>query len=337
MFNNHSYILTRCTDEREVNVLAVKTKNINANNETSKKNLFNLKRFKESIPLYTLLIPAIIFLILFNYIPMYGIQIAFRDYNAKGGITGSEWIGLMHFETFINSPRFLEILINTLQLSILSLATFPVPIIFALMLNYCNIPWFKKTVQMVTYAPHFISVVVLVGMLNLFLSPSIGIVNIFLESIGLDAQHFTIIPEYFRYIFVGSDIWQNLGWSAIIYIGTLTTVSPELHEAAIVDGAHKLQRIWHIDIPAIAPTTITMFVMRLGQLMNVSFQKVLLMQNSANISESEIISTYVYSVGLKMNNFSYATAIDLFNTIINIVLLITANKVAKKLSGTGLF
>ncbi|MFI3169988.1 MAG: ABC transporter permease subunit [Faecalibacterium sp.] len=268
---------------------------------------------------------------------MYGIQIAFRDYTVRDGITGSTWVGLYHFKTFVESTRFWQLIGNTLKLSVLSLATFPIPIIFALMLNYCNMKWFRKTMQMVTYAPHFISVVVLVGMIDLFFSPSVGIVNVIIQNFGGSSIYFTQIPAYFKYLFVGSDVWQNLGWSAIIYIGTLTTVSPEIHEAAIIDGANKVQRIWNIDLPAIAPTIITMFVMRLGQLMNLSFQKVLLMQNSANITESEIISTYVYNVGLMMGNFSYATAIDLFNTLINIVLLITANQCAKKLTGTSLF
>ncbi len=295
------------------------------------------KKLKSSLPLYLLLLPGIIVLILFNYVPMYGVQIAFRDFTIREGITGSDWVGFQHFITFMTSPRFAQLVGNTLTINLLSLCTFPIPIIFALMLNYCNIPKFKKAVQMATYAPHFISVIVLVGMIELFLSPSTGVVNKVIEMFGGEATHFMIIPEYFKYIFVGSGLWQNLGWSAIIYIGTLTSISPELHEAAIIDGANKLQRVWNIDIPGIAPTIITMFILRLGQLMNLGFQKVLLMQNDANITHSEVISTYVYDIGLLQNNFSYSTAIDLFNTVINIALLITANKLAKKFSNTGLF
>ena len=310
---------------------------VSSEKSNPKMHWFDKKKFKYSLPLYALLIPGIIVLILFNYVPMYGVQIAFRDFTIRDGITGSEWVGLQHFITFMSSPRFWQLIKNTITINLLSLCTFPIPIIFALMLNYCNVTRFRKAVQMVTYAPHFISVIVLVGMIDLFLSPSTGVVNMMIQALGGEAIHFMIIPEYFKYIFVSSGLWQNLGWSAIIYIGTLASISPELHEAAMIDGANKVHRIWHIDIPGIAPTIITMFILRLGQLMNLGFQKVLLMQNDANITSSEVISTYVYNIGLLQNNFSYSTAIDLFNTVINISLLVLANHLAKKFSSTSLF
>lgn len=296
-----------------------------------------LRMLKTSIPLYVLLLPAVILLILFNYIPMYGVQIAFRDFSVGGGITGSPWVGFKHFITFFETPRFWTLVGNTLTINLLSLAAFPVPIILALMLNYCVLPRFKKGVQMITYAPHFISVVVLVSMIDLFFSPSIGVVNSVIKLFGGTAIHFTAIPEAFKFLFVGSDIWQNTGWGSIIYIGTLASISPELHEAAITDGATKLKRIWHVDLPGLMPTMIIMFIMRVGQLMSLGFQKVYLMQNDINIAQSEVISTYVYKIGLVQSNFSYSTAIDLFNTFINIALLIAANQISKKLSETSLF
>ncbi len=295
------------------------------------------KRFKFSLPLYVLMLPAVVYLIIFNYIPIYGIQIAFRDYTIQGGITGSDWVGFYHFTRFFESARFSQLLINTISITVLDLLTFPLPIILAVLLNYCIFKKFTKVVQMVTYAPHFISVVVIVSMLNIFLSPSIGFVNQFITMAGGTAINFMSIPELFKYIFVGSGVWQNIGWSSIIFLGSLASVSPELHEAAIIDGASKLKRVWHIDLPGIAPTVIIMFIMRIGSIMNLGFQKVFLMQNGANITASEVISTYVYQVGLVQSNFSYSAAIDLFNTAINITLLFIANRVCKGLSGTSLF
>lgn len=297
----------------------------------------HLRMFKNSIPLYVLMLPAILILILFHYVPMYGVQIAFRDFSIQGGITGSPWVGFKHFITFFQTPRFWTLVQNTLTLNLLSLATFPIPVILALMLNYCNLRRFKKSVQMITYAPHFISVVVLVSMIELFFSPSVGVVNYVIRMFGGTAIHFTAIPEAFKYLFVGSDVWQSTGWGSIIYIGTLASISPELHEAAIIDGATKMKRIWHVDLPGLTPTMIIMFIMRVGKLMNLGFQKVYLMQNDINITQSEVISTYVYKVGLVQSNFSYSTAIDLFNTFINIALLIVANQISKKLSETSLF
>lgn len=294
-------------------------------------------RVDESIPLYVLMLPAVVYLILFNYIPMYGITIAFKDFSIREGILGSGWVGFKHFARFFRTAQFGDLIRNTLTINILSLAAFPFPIILALMLNYCISRRFKKLVQMLTYAPHFISLVVLVSMMNLFFSVNNGVFNNLIHLFGGERVNFLIRPETFKYLFVGSGVWQQTGFASIIYIGTLVSVSPDLHEAAIVDGATKLQRIRHVDLPRIAPTIIIMFIMRIGRLMDLGFQKVYLMQNDANLIASEVISTYVYKVGLLQNNFSYSTAINLFNTAINILLLLIANYLSRRVAKTSLF
>ena len=291
----------------------------------------HLKRFRSSIPLYIFLLPAVVYLLLLSYQPMYGVQIAFRDYSLGAGITGSPWVGLKHFITFFESPRFLHLVQNTLTITALSLLTFPLPILLAIGINYCTSRRLAKVVQMISYAPHFISTVVLVGMLTIFLSPSIGFVNTLLEMAGFDRVNFLMIPENFKFIYVGSDLWQHLGWNSVLYIGALASVSPEL------DGASIWKPSSHIDLPGISPTIIIMLIMNLGFMMSVGFQKAFLLQNSGNIVSSEIISTYVYKIGLVQSNFSYSTAIDLFNTAINIVLLLTANAICRKTTETSLF
>lgn len=288
--------------------------------------------------LYLLCIPAIILVLIFEYVPMYGLQIAFRDYSAQKGIWGSTWVGMKHFIRFFESPQFTDVIKNTLGISVYSLlAGFPIPILIALLINQTKNLKFKKLVQTTIYAPHFISVVVLCGMLHLFLSPSTGIINNILGSLGLDKIHFLAEPSMFADIFVWSDIWQNTGWSTIIYIAALSSISPELYEAAKIDGATKWQTIWSIDIPSIMPTVVILFIMRTGQFMNIGFQKAYLLQNSLNVSASEIIPTYVYKAGIYGAQFSYSTAIGLFNTVINVVLILSVNKICKKLSDTSLW
>lgn len=288
--------------------------------------------------LYLLCIPVLIYLLVFEYGPMYGIQIAFRDFTSRGGITGSTWVGLKHFSRFVSSPRFWTLIENTLLLNMYNLlAGFPFPIILALMMNQCRNSKFRKTVQTVLYAPHFISTVVLVGMLNLFLSPSTGLINHALKGMGVDPIYFMGDENLLRHVYVWSGIWQNMGWGTIIYMAALTSINPELYEAAEIDGAGKLKLILYIDIPSIAPTMITLFILNMGSFMNVGFQKAFLMQNALNIGTSEIIATYVYKVGLQQNQFSYSTAISLFNTVINITLLLMTNWISKKTTETSLF
>lgn len=297
-----------------------------------------MKSLKRDYQLYLLVIPSVIYFIVFHYIPMYGIQLAFKDYNILEGITASPWVGLEHFERFFNSYQFERLIKNTLGLSLFQLiAGFPIPIVLALLLNTVKNKYSKKFIQTVTYVPHFISVVVLVGMLNVFLSPNGGLFNNLLGLVGVDPIYFLGQKEYFKSIFVFSGIWQNAGWGTIIYLAALSSIGPELYEAAKVDGASKLQIIKHIDFPGILPTVIILLVMNLGRIMNLGFQKAYLLQNSLNAETSEIIQTYMYKVGILERQFEYSTAISLFNTVINIVLLVTANQLAKKFSESSLW
>lgn len=296
------------------------------------------KQMKANYFLYLFLLPATIHIVVFSYVPMYGIQIAFKDFFAFKGIEGSPWVGLKHFVTFFESPRFLSLLSNTLTISLYSLvAGFPMPIVLALLLNYTPKQGLKRFTQTVSYAPHFISIVVMAGMINVFLSPRSGFINTILGFFGSDPIFFMGNPAAFKHVYVWSGVWQSMGWSSIIYLAALSGVSPELHEAAIIDGANKLQRIWHIDIPTIMPTMVILLVMNFGSVMNVGYEKAFLLQNSLNINTSEIISTYTYKIGLQQAQYSYSTAIGLFNNVINLVLLVSVNKLAKVLSGSSLW
>ena len=265
-------------------------------------------------------------------------QIAFKDFIEVKGITGSPWVGFEHFERFFSSYQFWNLLKNTILLSLYSLLwSFPCPIILAMLLNQVQNSRFKKLVQTVTYAPHFISVVVLVGMLQLFLSPSIGFVNNIIKLLGGDAIPFLSDPKWFRTIYIGSGIWQGTGWGAIIYIAALAGVSPELYDAAKVDGATRFQIIKNIDFPSILPTAVILLIMNAGSIMNVGFQKVFLMQNDQNARISEVISTYTYKLGLVQTQYSYSAAVGLFNSVVNIILLTIVNFVAKKVTETSLW
>ena len=297
-----------------------------------------VKRLLKTWQLYVFILPAVIYFIIFCYGPMYGVQLAFKDYNPVAGIMGSEWIGFDNFVRFFKSYQFKQLLENTLILSLYQLiAGFPIPIILAILLNQLRGSKFKKLVQTVTYAPHFISIVVLVGMLNIFLSPRGGVVNQIIQLFGQEPILFLGKEEYFRHIYVLSGVWQNMGWNAIIYLAALSGVNPELHEAALADGASKIRRIWHIDLPTIRPTVIIMLILNFGQLMGIGFEKAFLMQNSLNMGKSEIIATYVYKIGLVDAQYGFATAVGLFNSVINFVLLITVNYISKKVSETSLW
>lgn len=297
-----------------------------------------VKRIIANRWLYLFLAPTIIFLAIFNYIPMYGVQIAFRNYNPAIGIWRSPWVGLHHFKEFINGYYFWPILKNTLSVSICStLFGFPMPIFIALLLNELKSKRYKKIVQTTLYAPHFISTVVLVGMIIIMLSPSTGVINKAIEFLGFEKQYFMIQPESFLYITVISGIWQGMGWSAIIYLAALSGVDPQLHEAATIDGASRLQRIWHINFPAIKPTIVILLIMGIGKIASVGFEKVFLLQTSLNLETSEIISTYVYKRGLLNASYSFSAAVSFFNNIVNIILLLVANFTARKFSETSLF
>ncbi|MFS0612167.1 ABC transporter permease [Lederbergia ruris] len=295
------------------------------------------KNFLKSWQLYTFLLPALTFFVIFHYIPMYGVQIAFKDFFATMGIMGSPWVGFDHFERFFNSYYFWRLLKNTLLISLYQLCLFPLPIIFALMLNELRNGAFKKWTQTLTYAPHFISVVVVVGMIIAFLDPTTGIVNLLIEKLGGEPIQFLTSPSWFRHIYVWSGEWQGLGWGSIIYLAALAGVNPELLEAAKVDGATRFQRILHINIPAILPTIVILFILNIGKFMSVGFEKVLLLQNSLNSETSDIIQTFVYETGLLEGQYSFAAAVGLFDSVINIILLITVNQIAKKVSDNSLW
>ncbi len=288
--------------------------------------------------LLLLCLPVIIYVFIFDYIPMYGVQLAFREFQPAKGLAGGTWVGLKYFERFFSSYQFWSLMKNTLGLSLYGLlAGFPLPIILALTLNRVGNLKFKKLIQTVTYAPHFISVVVMCGMISIMLSPRTGIINIILKMVGLEPVFFLARTDLFKSIIVWTDVWQGMGWGAIIYIAALSAVSPELYEAAKIDGANKFQLMWLIDFPMIFPTISIMFILRMGSIMNVGMQKVFLLQNPLNLGSSEIIGTYVYKIGMINAQYSYSTAIGLFNTIINIILLLTVNYLSGKFSETSLF
>lgn len=269
---------------------------------------------------------------------MYGIQLAFRDYNPLAGIMGSPWVGLDNFNRFFNSPQFKNLLINTLAISFYSLIVgFPIPVILALGLNHVASLRFKKTVQTVTYAPYFISTVVLVGILNIFLSTDGGLVNQLVKLFGGDPILFMGQSKYWRHIYVWSGVWQSMGWNAVIYIAALAGVSAEMHEAAIIDGATKMQRVRYIDLPTILPTIVITLILSCGSIMGVGFEKAYLMQNPLNLGVSEIISTYIYKVGLVNAEYGFSTAVGLFNSLINCIVLLAVNQVAKRMSKTSLW
>lgn len=293
---------------------------------------------KENYDLYLFLLPAIIVTVIFAYVPLYGLQIAFKDFSPRRGILGSDWNGWTNFARFFSSATAMQTIKNTLVLSFYSLiAGFPIPIILAIMLNSMKNARYRKVIQTVTYAPNFISAVVICGMILLFLSPRNGVVNMILQVMGADPVNFMLKPELFSHIYVWTGIWQGAGFGSIIYFAALSSVSPELHEAAIVDGATKLQRVLHIDIPSILPTASILLIMNCGSLLSIGFEKAYLLQNDANLSTSEIISTYVYKMGLVHNDMGFATAIGLMNSVVNAILLISVNWISKKLSGTSLW
>lgn len=299
-----------------------------------KNRLQELKRCKA---LYLLMLPSILIFLIFTYFPMYGVVIAFKDFNPAEGIMGSAWAGLKYFKQYFNSYQFWATIRNTIVISLYTIAvTFPLPIVLALMCHQMKALRFKKFFQVSTYLPHFISTVVMCGMIILFLSPSTGIISKLLGLIGVQLPNLMGSPGAFSSIYVWTEAWQHVGWDSILYIATLSAVDPTLYEAATVDGASKWHRMLHIDVPALVPTAIIMFILRIGSVMGVGFEKVYLLQNTLNSSASEIISTYVYKMGLISNQYSLSAAIGLFNNVINLVLLLAVNKIAKKLGDTSL-
>ncbi|ETK31410.1 sugar ABC transporter permease [Microbispora sp. ATCC PTA-5024] len=288
--------------------------------------------------LYLLVILPVLYFVVFKYVPISNAVIAFKDYNVIKGPWGSDWVGFKNFEMFFANPVFGTLLKNTFILAFyLVLASFPIPIILAIALNEIRDGWFKRSVQMITYAPYFISTVVVVSMTILILSPRIGLVNDTLGLFGIPAVDFLGDPHYFRHIYVWSDVWQTTGYSAVIYMAALAGIDPALHEAAKIDGATRLQRIRHVDIPGIMPTAVIILVLGVGNMMAIGFEKAYLLQNDLNLAQSEIIPTYVYKTGLINADFSTATAVGLFNSVVNLCLLLFVNVAAKRVTGKGLW
>jgi putative aldouronate transport system permease protein len=297
-----------------------------------------IKYLRENYQLYTLLLPGIVFIFIFAYVPMYGAQIAFKDFTFRKGIWGSEFVGLRHFIRYITSSNFWPLMLNTIGISAYSLAVgFPVPIILAFMINEVRSTRYKKTVQMITYMPHFISVVAICSMIKLFMDRSTGVFNLIIKLLGGMPVAFLSEPAYFKSIFVLSGVWQEMGWGTIIYLAALSSVDPQLVEAARIDGVSRLQKIFYIDFPTILPTIMILLLLNIGSMVSVGSEKILLLQNSLNMGASDVISTYVYRLGILDAQYSFTSAIGLFNSLVNVFLLVSFNSLSKKFSEVSLW
>ncbi|MEK3700844.1 ABC transporter permease subunit [Paenibacillus sp. FSL R10-2199] len=287
--------------------------------------------------LYLMLLIPVTWYLVFHYGPLYGLQIAFKNFNPGKGILGSSWVGFEHFQRFFDSYYFWRLLWNTLSINLFSLLiAFPVPIMLALLINEIGSKRYSKLLQNVTYIPHFISVVVIVGILSVLLSPS-GPVNMLIQALGGTPTRFMESAAWFKTIFISSNIWQNMGWQSIIYIAALSGINPQLYEAAKMDGASRIRRIWHVSLPGIIPVIVILLILDIGQFMNIGFEKILLMQNNLNLEASDVISTFVYTTGILKGEYSYTAAIGLFNSLINLTLLLLVNRFARKTSDTSLW
>ncbi|HQA97440.1 MAG TPA: ABC transporter permease subunit [Clostridia bacterium] len=291
----------------------------------------------EQVPLFLLLLPAIVHVCIFGYGPIYGLQIAFKNFRATKGIWGSAWVGLKHFQRFLTYPNFLPMVHNTITITLYSLALFPIPIFCALIVNEIRNNRLKKAVQTITYAPHFISTVVLCSMVILFLNRSNGLINNIIEALGGTRVDFMGTASMFPHIYVLSGVWQHTGWNMIVYLAALSSVSMDCVEAAKIDGANRMQVIWHVNLPHILPTIVILFVLRSGSLLSVGHEKVLLLQNPLNLETSTVISSYVYEIGLVSAQFSYSAAIGLFNTVVNLFMMIIVNYISRRLSQISLW
>ena len=290
-----------------------------------------LRKIARSWQLYVLLLPTLLYFAIFKYWPMYGVQIAFRQYTPAGGFTGSPWVGFEHFERFFSSFQFGTVVQNTLLLAVWNIAfVFPIPILLALLVNSLGGTRFKRLASTVLYAPTFVSTVVVVGIAFVLLSPRSGLVNTAIVLLGGEPIFFMGEADWFRPVYVASSVWQEAGFNMVVYLAALAGIDPALHDAAKVDGASKLRRIWHVDLPGIAPVISVLFILAIGNLLNIGFEKALLMQTPLNIQASQIVQTYVYEAGLQQAQFSYAAAVGLFNSLLNLALLLTFNAVARR-------
>ncbi|WP_026326588.1 ABC transporter permease [Paenibacillus ginsengihumi] len=294
--------------------------------------------WRKSKYLWILFLPCLLYYLIFKYAPMFGLVITFQNYNLFKGISASEWVGFKYYRMFFENPDFFQLMRNTFLLGLYKLVFgFPAPIILALLLNELKNAVFKRFVQTVSYLPHFISNVVVASMVIMFLSPTSGLVNKIIQSLGFDPINFMMEPGMFRTIYVLSEIWQHIGWETIIYLAALTAVDPMLYEAASIDGAGRWRKLWNVTLPGIAPTIVILLIMNVGKVLEIGFEKVFLMQNAAIYETADIISTYVYRVGLEQGNFSYGAAIDLFMGIISLIFIIGANAISRRISETSLW
>ena len=310
-----------------------------ANGSSSKKRLSaGLKYLWRMKYLYILLIPALVYYVVFKYIPMYGVTIAFKDFNFAKGIMGSEWIGLENFRYLFGLDNFYRVFFNSIYLSFIRLVWgFPIPIILALLLNEMRNLRYKKLLQTVVYLPHFISWVVMGGIIISFLSPTWGVVNYVIRTMGGDPVFFLGRVEYFRRIIVFSDIWKGAGWGTIIYLAAITSINPELYEAAIVDGANKFQRLWYITLPCIRTTVVLIFILNMGNIMSNGFEQIYILQNSMNLDVSEVFETWTYRLGLLNGRYSFATTVGLFTSVVSLIFLVSTDLIAKRLGEEGIF
>lgn len=302
----------------------------------------SFKLAKRQYQFLLMLILPLAYMIVFHYIPMYGVQIAFRKFTASKGILGSEWVGLYHFRRFFNSPQFGSLLLNTVRLSFTNLIlSFPIPVLMALGLNATRNRMFKKVVQTGYYIPHFISLVVVIGMLKQMLTLRFGIVNQIIEAFGRPSVNFMGSPAWFPYLYAFTGIWQNAGYTSIIYLAALTAIDPELYDAARVDGASRFRQIIHIELPGVLPSACLMLILNTGKMINVGFEKVFLMQTTLNLRASEVLSTYIYKVGIasasSLPNYSFGAAVGLFNSVVSLLLVLTVNKIVDKMGGSSLW
>ncbi len=297
-----------------------------------------LRAVRREYGLYLIFLVPLVWYVIFMYVPMYGLQIAFKRYNARLGILGSPWVGMQYFKQFFDSYYFRDLLVNTLVLNVFQMAVgFPVPILLALIINEIRIRPLQKAVQNITYIPYFLSIVVIVSMLKLFSNTEYGLFNKIVTFFGGQPVDYFAKVGAFRPLYVFSGVWQNMGFNSVIYIAALSAIDPQLYEAASIDGASRIRKIIHVSIPQIAPTIVILFIMRIGSLMNVGFEKVLLMQNNVNIEVSDVISTFIYRNGIQKGQLSYSAAVGIFNSLINLFLLLGANRLTRRIGDTGLW
>ncbi|TBL74692.1 sugar ABC transporter permease [Paenibacillus thalictri] len=294
--------------------------------------------WKRGIPMYLMILPGLLFFIIFKYIPMGGLIIAFQEYDPFEGFMGSAWVGTEHFQRLFTDPDFWMLLQNTLILSALNLFLFfPAPIVFAVLLNEVHKAWFRKTVQTIIYMPHFLSWVIVVSITVVLFATQDGGINNLLDSMGYERIELMTSPDYFRFLYVGQNIWKETGWNAIIFLAALAAVDPTLYEAAVVDGANRWSQVWHITLPALKSTIIILFILRLGQVMELGFEHILLLQNPVNMNVADVFDTYVYRNGVLQGNFSYATTVGIFKSVIGLILIVAANRLAKAFGQEGVY